>query len=115
MGAWVETTYTQRFLFDMVVAPYVGAWVETICFVIISHVINVAPYVGAWVETEQQMPEKQSLEVAPYVGAWVETIVLMHVYFHFLSHLTWVRGLKLIFPMILLCRLLSRTLRGCVG
>ena len=32
--------------------------------------------------------------VAPLVGAWIETIKMYTVSMHFLSHPSWVRGLK---------------------
>ena len=36
------------------------------------------------------------MNVAPYVGAWIETKSLASmIKSHLLSHLTWVRGLKL--------------------
>ena len=36
------------------------------------------------------------LRVAPYVGAWIETSsTASDLFFDFMSHPTWVRGLKL--------------------
>ena len=60
-----------------------------------KHLICVAPYVGAWVETELKNNKRCQCGVAPYVGAWVETVDIYDEADVRKSHLTWVRGLKL--------------------
>ena len=49
---------------------------------------------GAWVETVGIDVLAKIAGVAPYVGAWVETYLIRQSHKIFLSHLTWVRGLK---------------------
>ena len=57
--------------------------------------MKVAPYVGAWIETICNPIFEEQINVAPYVGAWIETLTLAFSAKSFLSHPTWVRGLKL--------------------
>ena len=59
-------------------------------------VLKVAPYVGAWVETLSASDAEDKKGVAPYVGAWVETWSWYKNVERRRSHLTWVRGLKLL-------------------
>ena len=49
---------------------------------------------GAWIETPDLLARLIQLDVAPYVGAWIETKHLPHAAVTYMSHLTWVRGLK---------------------
>ena len=55
------------------VAPYVGAWIETTQSEKMRYLKDVAPYVGAWIETKSIDNVSILLRVAPYVGAWIET------------------------------------------
>ena len=57
-------------------------------------VTHVAPYVGAWIETPMARLSKKINIVAPYVGAWIETRITGIFYLEWVSHPTWVRGLK---------------------
>ena len=95
---------------------------------------RVAPYVGAWIETSASSVPLNSFSVAPYVGAWIETIAVFASLISFVSHPTWVRGLKHAYVQLRLrhavapyvgawietslvtprLALLGRTLRGCV-
>ena len=71
---------------------------------------------GAWVETYIDENLRDDVIVAPYVGAWVETqAAAASNPTAQASHLTWVRGLKLLLILTVLAVLLGRTLRGCVG
>ena len=56
---------------------------------------SVAPYVGAWIETDSHYVAKLLQNVAPYVGAWIETQRVEKSCASYMSHPTWVRGLKL--------------------
>ena len=82
------------------VAPYVGAWIETKHIYRDTLRASVAPYVGAWIETLKIIWATLSGGVAPYVGAWIETSVTMLSGLTRLSHPTWVRGLKLVAPIL---------------
>ena len=107
------------------VAPYVGAWIETIEDLMyvptdaLSHPTwvrglkrffgclswcckLVAPYVGAWIETKASSMAPRVKIVAPYVGAWIETPYAIQKEVDYLSHPTWVRGLK--HPLLILLR-----------
>ena len=95
------------------VAPYVGAWIETGVLNIRRRWQDVAPYVGAWIETVIFAACEIGTTVAPYVGAWIETRDKNTFYFQYLSHPTWVRGLKP-FGKWVNIKGFCRTLRGCV-
>ena len=71
-----------------------GAWIETVVLNFMSEFGKVAPYVGAWIETFDSSGVGQIYLVAPYVGAWIETANGICFTTTFLSHPTWVRGLK---------------------
>ena len=68
---------------------------------------------GAWIETYNTMAKEKSTIVAPYVGAWIETEKEVKAYKKYMSHPTWVRGLKQKRLRINITRQ-CRTLRGCV-
>ena len=53
-------------------------------------------------------------DVAPYVGAWIETSITCFISSSSSSHPMWVRGLKPLMPCVLLLKVWSRTLCGCV-
>ena len=90
-----------------------GAWIET-GFKVKRNIVNgVAPYVGAWIETSFSFTADKVGYVAPYVGAWIETDCWFVSNDDFLSHPTWVRGLKQIIKLSSKHEI-SRTLRGCV-
>ena len=89
---------------------------------------------GAWIETKEAALTLDQAGVAPYVGAWIETIAVFASLISFVSHPTWVRGLKHAYVQLRLrhavapyvgawietslvtprLALLGRTLRGCV-
>ena len=50
---------------------------------------------GAWIETLYAQNVLLTRGVAPRVGAWIETLRISFTSFPLLSHLVWVRGLKL--------------------
>ena len=54
----------------------------------------VAPLVGAWIETTRAKHLRSVLMVAPLVGAWIETDCYYVSNDDFVSHPSWVRGLK---------------------
>ena len=95
------------------VAPYVGAWIETRVRPTDGCRSSVAPYVGAWIETSDERFYMTVIAVAPYVGAWIETSVQHYCGHVYVSHPTWVRGLKLNAYAFITSRY-GRTLRGCV-
>ena len=72
-----------------------GAWIETFNPLLLIISSRVAPYVGAWIETFKNLKGVDASGVAPYVGAWIETSQSLPDASYILSHLTWVRGLKL--------------------
>ena len=51
MGAWIETSESEKIRICQCVAPYVGAWIETFVNAVEDVYFQVAPYVGAWIET----------------------------------------------------------------
>ena len=74
--------------------------------------LPVAPYVGAWIETVTNSFACIGAKVAPYVGAWIETAHGICFTTTFLSHPTWVRGLKLEKD---LCSIIERWVAPYVG
>ena len=50
---------------------------------------------GAWIETTAHFTQVRDISVAPHVGAWIETTYYVLCKGDFMSHPTWVRGLKL--------------------
>ena len=97
----------------ILVAPLVGAWIETSRVRQQFTQERVAPLVGAWIETANRTQLKIWREVAPLVGAWIETQENNLQDEEFLSHPSWVRGLKLA-SYIRNTKSSSRTPRGCV-
>ena len=95
------------------VAPLVGAWIETTLASCASSRDVVAPLVGAWIETYRIALLLQCLSVAPLVGAWIETWWNCCSAHNWLSHPSWVRGLKLC-PVCVIMLIRCRTPRGCV-
>ena len=91
MGAWIETDDILNTLGHLYVAPHVGAWIETFLLVSAFILAVVAPHVGAWIETNRNGG----------IGS------------AFMSHPTWVRGLKPLMVKAILI-FLRRTPRGCV-
>ena len=105
-----------NFCLALWVAPHVGAWIETDGY---KHTrkgrnashptwvrglkptlnyghyhVYVAPHVGAWIETGNDCTNYRNCCVAPHVGAWIETSTLVNRVNAYLSHPTWMRGLK---------------------
>ena len=56
--------------------------------------LPVTPYVGVWIETFITNRYTGKRIVTPYVGVWIETIVIRNGRSIWLSHPTWVCGLK---------------------
>ena len=54
----------------------------------------VTPYVGVWIETDFYTLIVTHYLVTPYVGVWIETYVFRYTCKTYLSHPTWVCGLK---------------------
>ena len=55
----------------------------------------VAPLVGAWIEICRRVINQPHVKVAPLVGAWIEISALHNAKVpDYLSHPSWVRGLK---------------------
>ena len=68
---------------------------------------------GAWIETDDTLFVGEDYEVAPLVGAWIETFAFWRSLAFFLSHPSWVRGLKRK-THSMPNWMKSRTPRGCV-
>ena len=94
MGAWIETQTNVN------LTPFITShptWVRGLKRekrFVSRYVVPVAPYVGAWIETTGRPACTLPSLVAPYVGAWIETTEYSATYAWYLSHPTWVRGLK---------------------
>ena len=75
--------------------------------------LGVTPFVGVWIETSTNRPNLIAIRVTPFVGVWIETSKKEKCGCGWLSHPSWVCGLK---PLILdyISILLRHTLRGCV-
>ena len=98
----------------MKVAPYVGAWIETTEERIKALRKLVAPYVGAWIETRIYVSAEEGFMSHP---TWVRGLKPLYLAFDYnanMSHPTWVRGLKPGLAVLPLCVQYCRTLRGCV-
>ncbi|CUQ56142.1 Uncharacterised protein [Segatella copri] len=68
---------------------------------------------GVWIETVFIGGDDKTLSVTPFVGVWIETSWVTGYDQYFLSHPSWVCGLK---PFIC-CKgtnFICHTLRGCV-
>ena len=90
-----------------------GVWIETPVLASTEGRSKVTPFVGVWIETSLMSSIIGSGKVTPFVGVWIETTVNSHLKAGTESHPSWVCGLKLLSGLIL-TKLLSHTLRGCV-
>ena len=59
--------------------------------------INVTPFVGVWIETSFALRCKHKQSVTPFVGVWIETCCSYGNYCRYMSHPSWVCGLKRFF------------------
>ena len=55
----------------------------------------VTPFVGVWIETNSDRSLTANGKVTPFVGVWIETANPTELSNPFLSHPSWVCGLKL--------------------
>ncbi len=57
--------------------------------------MDVAPFMGAWIEIGAVMILGGKIIVAPFMGAWIEILYLYSILARtYMSHPSWVRGLK---------------------
>ena len=75
-----------------------GAWIEILPLSRCVIARPVAPHMGAWIEMLLTEHFRGLYEVAPHMGAWIEIISIHSSMPHpYMSHPTWVRGLKYCF------------------
>ena len=90
-----------------------GVWIETLDTILRTCHFKVTPFVGVWIETNELSMIAFARRVTPFVGVWIETLRNDFATAQFLSHPSWVCGLKqmindtFVHPD-------SHTLRGCV-
>ena|GEM_PF-886089 len=56
---------------------------------------RVTPFVGVWIETSLCAPCSVIPNVTPFVGVWIETSLCLLCFSLYMSHPSWVCGLKL--------------------
>ena len=95
VGVWVETFSESLSELSLEVTPFVGVWVETIVLGGVLGGVAVTPFVGVWVETYKISIWIWKCFVTPFVGVWVETDTHRSSLILYVSHPSWVCGLKL--------------------
>ena len=114
--SWVcglKLLWVNQSIMSATVTPFVGVWIETCS--------NIKRAKGVHCHTLRGCvdwnPLRYSIEictyVTPFVGVWIETSSILHLSYLFLSHPSWVCGLKLL-KTSKSSSLYSHTLRGCV-
>ena len=73
-----------------------GVWIETPDEQKNRRAQNVTPFVGVWIETDNAAKTQLRIAVTPFVGVWIETTTIMIVQSVYVSHPSWVCGLKLL-------------------
>ena len=77
-----------------VVTSFVGVWIETCYADENDKKTLVTSFVGVWIETEKKKKSVDDSRVTSFVGVWIETVSLSILVRIFLSHPSWVCGLK---------------------
>ena len=116
VSAWIETSAVNPLTAGWSVALFVSAWIETNLLygggMSVSRTLRecvdwnfwtwripskaqvVALFVSAWIETWWICKKERYQHVALFVSAWIETEIAYLLSKGYLSHSSWVRGLK---------------------
>ena len=79
---------------DYHVTPFVGVWIETGLMAQPLSRWKVTPFVGVWIETTDPGEPPADRNVTPFVGVWIETENSPSILVEYMSHPSWVCGLK---------------------
>ena len=80
---------------EYAVTPFVGVWIETRCWHIIRFAMTVTPFVGVWIETTWVTGYDQTFLSHPSWVCGLKRLCCLTLLYGVLSHPSWVCGLKL--------------------